>query len=283
MNVGTKIQNAAGRGGEAWEFVVFDTDEKNAFVLPGGRVGCYRGLMQFCDNDSQLAAVLGHETGHVTAHHAAERASQSTLASTILGAAGGGDLGAVGVQYLLLMPNGRLQESEADRLGVDYMYRAGYDVREAVRLWEKMAAAGGSRSPEFLSTHPSPATRIADIQNYIIAKGLREDIATAAFADASGLIVIKARAGKARQALAMSDASLPALAAFAVMALYWRLCRTGQLRSRRRHAVDARNGQTGPRRDTAIHRGHPLQQRMVADRGRADDVLCLSVSVPHAG
>jgi predicted Zn-dependent protease len=171
VSVGTKIQQAAGRGGEAWEFVVFDTDEKNAFVLPGGRVGCYRGLMQFCDNDSQLAAVLGHETGHVTAHHAAERASQSTLASGILGAAGGGDLGAVGVQYLLLMPNGRLQESEADRLGVDYMYRAGFDVTQAVRLWEKMGQAGGSRNPEFLSTHPSPATRIADIQNYINLKG----------------------------------------------------------------------------------------------------------------
>lgn len=171
VSVGTKIQNAAGRGGEAWEFVVFDTADKNAFVLPGGRVGCYRGLMEFCDNDSQLAAVLGHETGHVTAHHAAERASQSTLASGILGAAGGGDIGAVGVQYLLLMPNGRLQESEADRLGVDYMYRAGYDVREAVRLWEKMGQASASRSPEFLSTHPSPATRIADIRNYITLKG----------------------------------------------------------------------------------------------------------------
>jgi predicted Zn-dependent protease len=171
VSVGTKIQNAAGRGGEAWEFVVFDTADKNAFVLPGGRVGCYRGMMEFCDNDSMLAAVLGHEAAHVTAHHAAERASQSTLASTILGAAGGGDLGAVGVQYLLLMPNGRLQESEADRLGVDYMYRAGYDVREAVHLWEKMAQAGGARSPEFLSTHPSPTTRIADIQNYITLKG----------------------------------------------------------------------------------------------------------------
>lgn len=171
VSVGTKIQNAAGRGGEAWEFVVFDTADKNAFVLPGGRVGCYRGMMEFCDNDSMLAAVLGHEAAHVTAHHAAERASQSTLASGILGAAGGGDLGAVGVQYLLLMPNGRLQESEADRLGVDYMYRAGYDVTQAVRLWEKMAQAGGARSPEFLSTHPSPTTRIADIQNYIALKG----------------------------------------------------------------------------------------------------------------
>jgi predicted Zn-dependent protease len=171
VSIGTKIQHAAGRGGEAWEFVVFDTPDKNAFVLPGGRVGCYRGLMEFCDNDSQLAAVIGHEAAHVTLRHAAERASQSTLASGVLGVAGGGNLGAAGVQYLLLMPNGRTQESVADRVGVDYMYRAGFDVTQAVRLWEKMGQASGSRSPEFLSTHPSPATRIADIQNYITLKG----------------------------------------------------------------------------------------------------------------
>ncbi len=171
VSVGTKIQNAAGRGGEAWEFVVFDTAEKNAFVLPGGRVGCYRGLMEFCDNDSQLAAILGHEAAHVTLRHAAERASQSTLASGVLGAAGGGNLGAAGVQYLLLMPNGRTQESEADRVGVDYMYRAGFDVTQSVRLWEKMGAASASRNPEFLSTHPSPTTRIADLKNYINMKG----------------------------------------------------------------------------------------------------------------
>ena len=179
VEVGTKIKIAAGRGGEAWEYAVFDTDDKNAFVLPSGKVGCYRGLMEFCENDAQLAAVLGHETGHVTAHHAAERASQSQVAQVGMALGGaaarnnqliGSALG-LGVQYGVLMPYGRLQESEADRLGVDYMYRAGYDVRQAVRLWERMAASGGTRSPEFLSTHPTPESRITDIRAYITSKG----------------------------------------------------------------------------------------------------------------
>lgn len=182
VRVGTKIQNAAGRGGEAWEFVVFDTKDLNAFVLPGGHVGIYRGLLEFTENDDQLAAVLGHETGHVTAHHAAERASQEQVAglgmslgqSALSGRGGGGSLGQIfglGLQYGVLMPYSRLQESEADKLGVDYMYKAGYDVRQSVRLWEKMAAAGGSRSPEFLSTHPDPINRMAALKAYINAKG----------------------------------------------------------------------------------------------------------------
>jgi predicted Zn-dependent protease len=179
VEVGGRIKIAAGRGGEPWEYAVFDTGEKNAFVLPGGRVGCHRGLMEFCDNDSQLAAVLGHETGHVTAHHAAERASQSEVAQLGLAVGGAatrnsqvlGQIFGLGVQYGVLLPYGRLQESEADRLGVDYMYRAGYDVREAVTLWRKMAAAGGARQPEFLSTHPSPENRIVDIRAYINARG----------------------------------------------------------------------------------------------------------------
>ena len=88
IRVGTRIQQAAGRGGEAWEFVVFDTKDLNAFVLPGGRVGVYKGLLDFVENDDQLAAILGHETGHVTAHHSAERASQqmaAQLAGSVLG------------------------------------------------------------------------------------------------------------------------------------------------------------------------------------------------------
>jgi predicted Zn-dependent protease len=182
VRVGTKIQNAAGRGGEAWDFVVFDTKDLNAFVLPGGHVGVYRGLIEFVENDDQLAAVLGHETGHVTAHHAAERASQQqvaglgmSLGEAALSGRGGsssiGQLFGLGVQYGVLMPYGRLQESEADKLGVDYMYRAGYDVRQALRLWEKMAASGGSRPPEMLSTHPDPVNRMAALRAYINLKG----------------------------------------------------------------------------------------------------------------
>jgi predicted Zn-dependent protease len=178
VNIGRKIQVAAGRGGEQWEFVVFDTAEKNAFVLPGGKVGMYKGLMQMAENDSQIAAVLGHETGHVTARHSAERASQQmaaqavgAIASSVLkGSTAAGILG-VGAQYGVLMPYARTQESEADLLGVDYMYRAGYDTRQAVRLWELMAQGGGSRPPQILSTHPDPLNRIENIKAHIRAKG----------------------------------------------------------------------------------------------------------------
>jgi predicted Zn-dependent protease len=178
VRVGTKIQNAAGRGGEAWEFVVFDTKDLNAFVLPGGRVGVYKGLLDFVENDDQLAAVLGHETGHVTAHHAAERASQqmaaqlagSVAGSVLKGSTAAGIFG-MGAQYGVLMPYARTQESEADKLGVDYMYRAGYDVRQSVRLWERMGQSGASRPPEVLSTHPDPANRMAALREYINLKG----------------------------------------------------------------------------------------------------------------
>ena len=183
--VGTRVQQGAGRANEQWEFVVFDTEEKNAFVLPGGKVGVYKGLMELVENEDQLAAVLGHETGHVTAHHAAERASQSTLASLgmALGSAvigtentlysrGLQQVFGLGVQYGVLMPYGRLQELEADRLGVDYMNRADYDVRQAIRLWELMGTQdGGARPPEILSTHPAPETRMAELRAYINSRG----------------------------------------------------------------------------------------------------------------
>lgn len=174
VRVGTRIQQAAGRGGEAWEFVVFDTRDLNAFVLPGGRVGVYKGLLDFVENDDQLAAILGHETGHVTAHHSAERASQqmaAQLGGSLLGQSRAAGIFGLGAQYGVLMPYARTQEAEADRLGVDYMQRAGYDVRQAVRLWERMGQSGGSRPPEVLSTHPDPANRMAGLRDYINAKG----------------------------------------------------------------------------------------------------------------
>jgi predicted Zn-dependent protease len=174
--VGRKIQIAAGRGAETWEFAVFDTKELNAFVLPGGKVGFYKGLMDLTQNDDQIAAVLGHETGHVTAHHAAERASQGMLAQLAGSVAGAksqalGQLFGLGTQFGVLMPYERRQESEADLLGVDYMYRAGYDTRQAVKLWELMSQAGGARQPELLSTHPDPLNRIEAIKAHIRAKG----------------------------------------------------------------------------------------------------------------
>lgn len=183
--VGQKISRIAPVQNAQWEFVVFDSKELNAFVLPGGKVGFYKGLMDFVDNDDQIAAVMGHEAGHVVARHAALRAGQQS--ATQLGVAlGGAALGGVldqnqqeaamaimgaGATVGILLPFSRNNELEADKLGVDYMHTAGYDVKQSVRLWEKMGAASTSRPSEWMSTHPNPETRIAELRSYITAKG----------------------------------------------------------------------------------------------------------------
>ncbi|MEZ5996158.1 MAG: M48 family metallopeptidase [Hyphomonadaceae bacterium] len=176
--VGSRIVNAAGRGNQNWEFVLFDTNELNAFVLPGGKVGFYRGLYQICERDDWMATVLGHETGHVTGRHAAERYSREAATQTALQVAGSqinsqlamAALG-LGAQVGLSLPFSREQESEADILGIQYMQRAGYDPKQAIPFWQRMAQGGGSRPPELLSTHPDPANRIQHIRDYINAQG----------------------------------------------------------------------------------------------------------------
>ena len=177
--VGQRVVEAAGLGGRPWDYAVFEDASPNAFVLPGGHVGVTTGLLKIVDNDDQLAAVIGHEAGHVVAHHAAERQSQqaaSSLVLTVLGAATGSPdtaraLGGAGAKYGFLLPFSRKQELEADRLGVDFMQRAGYRPREAVTLWLHMQAQGGSSTPEFTSTHPSDGQRVAALQAYIVQRG----------------------------------------------------------------------------------------------------------------
>ena len=179
--VGQRVVEAAGLGGRPWDYAVFEDTAPNAFVLPGGHVGVTTGLLKIVDNDDQLAAVIGHEAGHVVAHHAAERQSQNLttgLVLGVLGVAAGGDTaraissyGKTGAKYGFLLPFSRKQELEADRLGVDFMQRAGYRPREAVVLWLHMQAQGGAGSPEFASTHPSDASRIAALQAYLTQRG----------------------------------------------------------------------------------------------------------------
>jgi predicted Zn-dependent protease len=175
--VGRRIVTASGRGGQNWEFVLFDSPELNAFVLPGGQVGFYRGLYEICERDDWIATVLGHEVGHVTGRHAAERYSREAATQTALQVAGAqlnsqlamAALG-LGAQVGLSLPFSRDQESEADILGLNYMRSAGYDPREAIPLWQRMSQSG-ARSPEFLSTHPDPASRIERIRAYINQQG----------------------------------------------------------------------------------------------------------------
>ncbi|MDX6750107.1 M48 family metallopeptidase (plasmid) [Geminicoccaceae bacterium 1502E] len=160
-----------------WEFVVFAGDELNAFALPGGHVGFYEGIFRVMRNDAQVAAVLGHEVGHVIARHSAQRigASQASQLgmSALQIALGAGNVGyanelaallGAGVQYGVILPYSRAQELEADRLGLEYMARAGYDPAEALDFWQRMAASGGGKPPAFLSTHPSDAQRIEQLR-----------------------------------------------------------------------------------------------------------------------
>jgi predicted Zn-dependent protease len=165
-----------------WEFNLIQDDKTvNAWVMPGGKAAVYTGILPYTEDETGLAVVLGHEVGHAIAGHGNERMSQGLLAqmggvalsialsqnspatqNLFMQAYGAGT--SVGV----LLPYSRLQESEADRIGLTLMARAGYDPREAVPFWERMSKQeGSSRPPEFLSTHPAPETRIADIKKYI--------------------------------------------------------------------------------------------------------------------
>ena len=179
--VGARVTRASGLN-YPWEYVVFDSDQENAWVLPGGKVAFYRGILETMENDHQIATVMGHEAAHLAGRHAAERASQQQAAGIGLGLASvaldAGDventaqwaaiLGA-GVTFGVILPYSRRHELEADRLGVEYMARAGYDPRQALRFWESKAAqsAGRNATPEFASTHPSDATRIAALRQYL--------------------------------------------------------------------------------------------------------------------
>ncbi|MEQ1544661.1 M48 family metallopeptidase [Methyloglobulus sp.] len=177
----TCIANAITRiVGGSWEVVVFEDTSPNAFALPGNKIGVHTGMLQLVDNQEQLAAVIGHEIGHVMAKHSNERASQEmamsqglnilqalAMPSSPLGQLGFGLLG-VGAEYGVLKPYGRTQESEADIIGVDLMAKAGFDPRFSVSLWQKMAqATQGKQTVEFMSTHPSHATRIQDLEQHM--------------------------------------------------------------------------------------------------------------------
>lgn len=186
QRVGKRIAQSVGRDlpHAEWEFVVFDSNELNAFALPGGKVGVYTGILKIAETDAELAAVMGHEVAHVSSRHGAERTSQQLL---VLGGAlltevgmeaGKVDQGnrdliraayGLGATVGVMLPYSRLHESEADAIGLRFAAGAGYDPRAAVSFWRKMSAAnkGGMKVPEFLSTHPSDETRIRTLEQLI--------------------------------------------------------------------------------------------------------------------
>lgn len=161
-------------GNQAWEVQVFDSDDVNAFALPGGKIGVYTGLLKVAKNQDQLAAVIGHEVAHVVAGHSAARVSNEIAAQLgvgVLSASTGvnADMIGLGANLLLLMPYGRHDETEADVIGMDLMAKSGFDPRQAPELWRNMAREGGGSPPEFMSTHPSPESRIRDLSERLPA------------------------------------------------------------------------------------------------------------------
>ncbi len=158
-----------------WEVNVIRSDQINAWCMPGGKIAVYTGLITKLNlTDDEIAAVVGHEIAHALREHARERASEQMGAQAVISGASillgvgqaGSDLGGVFYKAFFGLPNSRLHETEADRIGVEVAARAGYDPRAAITLWQKMARNGGGSGPEFLSTHPSAETRLKDLEVY---------------------------------------------------------------------------------------------------------------------
>jgi predicted Zn-dependent protease len=185
QKVGQRIAAVAGKDmpNAQWEFVVFESKEVNAFCLPGGKVGVYTGILPITKDEAGMATVLGHEIAHAVARHGGERMTDAMViqfGSQALGATLSKNDPKVQSASLLAygvvakvggeLPHSRLQESEADRIGLIYMARAGYDPTAAVGFWERFAAfnqKSGDQTPAFLRTHPTDETRIKQLKKWL--------------------------------------------------------------------------------------------------------------------
>ena len=166
-----------------WEYILIDNDKiKNAWCMPGGKIAIYTGILKITKNTNGLASVMGHEIAHAVAKHSVERASRGVLIQTgtsIIDIFSGGVLSninkstgmdTVGLlsQIGIMNPFSRKQESEADYLGLIFSSLSGYDIRETVKIWERMKeATKGKKIPQFMSTHPSPDNRIKRISDWM--------------------------------------------------------------------------------------------------------------------
>lgn len=165
----------------AWEFTLLESDQVNAFCLPGGKVAIYTGILPYCQNEAALAAVMGHEIGHAVARHGGKRMTQGVIMggvqtalgevlkskgytenTTTLALAAAGGLAQVGV----VLPFSRGHETEADTMGLEYMAKAGYDPQEAAQFWMRFAKLGSS-GPAFLSTHPQSEDRATELSKQL--------------------------------------------------------------------------------------------------------------------
>lgn len=174
-----RLAAVADRPDYRWEINAIKDDKTvNAFVLPGGKIAVYTGIFPIAQTEAGMAIILGHEVGHALARHAGERMSQhlgaqiagQVLAVGVQGSPYGTMIMAaygLGAQVGILLPYSRLQESEADRIGLVLAAKAGYDPRAAIGVWQRMAALPGDRPPPFLSTHPEPEGRLQDIEAFL--------------------------------------------------------------------------------------------------------------------
>ena len=166
-----------------WEYILIENKKiKNAWCMPGGKIAVYTGMLEITKNDDGLAAVMGHEIAHAVAKHSIERASRGTILNVgtkLIDIASGGKvsqvnrttgMNTVGLlsQIGIMNPFSRKQESEADYLGLIFSSLSGYDIRETIKIWERMKEANkGKEQPEFMSTHPSSTNRINNISEWI--------------------------------------------------------------------------------------------------------------------
>jgi predicted Zn-dependent protease len=181
-----RANNMSGQlAGYRWEFNLVESDELNAWCMPGGKVVFYTGILPVCKDETGIAVVMGHEVAHAVARHGSERMSQAMVAQglgTVLSEAVANEPAqaqelwmtafGVGAQFGALLPFSRQQESEADHLGLVFMAMAGYDPQAAVPFWQRMSQGGGEKPPEFMSTHPSDQTRIANL-NKLMPEALK--------------------------------------------------------------------------------------------------------------
>lgn len=158
-----------------WEVNLIKSNQLNAWCMPGGKIAFYTGIIDKLKlSDGEIAAIMGHEIAHALREHGRERASQSVLTSTGLSLIGsyfglgkmGSSLAQKAVDVTLTLPNSRLHEQEADRMGVELAARAGYNPYDAVQVWQKMSQISKKQPPEILSTHPSNKSRIKDLKVY---------------------------------------------------------------------------------------------------------------------
>lgn len=178
--IGRQIAHVANKPEYKWEFKLLESDNPNAFCLPGGKVAIYTGILKYAQNEAGLAAIMGHEIGHALARHGGQRIAQHQITNIGLLLAGTAVASKIseekrqltmaamgaGVTLGVLLPYSRGHETEADDIGLILMSRAGYDPREAVNFWNRFSSAGG-KTPEFLSTHPSSRNRSQNLRNQL--------------------------------------------------------------------------------------------------------------------